>query len=307
MFGAFVRAGWRTGRGIEYNPLRIVRPTRGTRGRSSTAGCQERGHSQGLEISLKALDWAAIIGAAAWLPQVTSWVARRLATPTLRLVPSPAPEIGYTTFGPIFNLTCAISAERKDAIIERIRATLKHERGQEINLTWTTLDETFSQIRSPEGTAQVVKNQPAIALKVGTLILAERSIGFNDLLFQDQVRAQTAVAGDKLSFARTSGTPNPEQDLLRSKEFADLIALWERHFPWQEGRYTVQIEIRIVGVPKPTTQPLFFSVSANDVMRLRQNLAEIRRYEEELVVPPGIEQTYKWNWVYPQFTKPTMV
>ena len=249
---------------------------------------------------MNALDWAAVIGAAAWVPQVVGWVSRKLTQPSLRLVPSSAPEVGYTTYGPILNLTCAISAEKKDAIIERITATLEHQRGQKINLTWTTLSETFSQIRGPEGTTEVGKNQPAIALKVGTLVLAEKLIGFNDLAFQEQVRTHTAVAAERLSFLRDSD-PNPEQELLKSKEFADLVALWERHFPWQEGQYAVRIEIRVVGVARPTTHTLYFSLSANDVQRLRQNLAEIKRYEQELVAPPSGPLKYNWNWLYPPF------
>src|SRR5437867_4178650 len=97
-------------------------------------------------INMTPLDWVAIVGAAAWIPQVLGWAARKLTEPSLRLVTGIAPEIGYTSFGPIFNLTCAISAERKDAIIERVSCTLEHERGQRLRLSWARLSETFSQI-----------------------------------------------------------------------------------------------------------------------------------------------------------------
>ncbi|HEU5403855.1 MAG TPA: hypothetical protein VFU86_21040, partial [Terriglobales bacterium] len=131
------------------------------------------------------LDWVAIVGAAAWVPQVFGWVARRLATPRLRLIPGRSPEIGYTSLGPIFNLSCAISAERKDAVIERVTATITHQNGQVTAFRWMTLSETLSQVRSQEGIAEVGKNQSAVALKVNTLVLTEKQIGMQEQDFDE--------------------------------------------------------------------------------------------------------------------------
>ncbi|MDP1859734.1 MAG: hypothetical protein Q8K82_13760 [Gemmatimonadaceae bacterium] len=214
-----------------------------------------------------------------------------------------SPEVGYTTFGPIFNLPCAISADNKDAIIERMTVVLEHARGQKINLTWARLSETFSEIRGPEGTSEVGKNQPAIALKVGTLVLAEKIIGFNDSAFQTEVRSLTAVAVDRYAFLRGS-TQTAGADLVSSKEFADLIGLWERHFPWQEGVYSAVLQIHIVGVAHPTEFVLAFALSSSDVKLLRDNLPDVARYERELVIPPEGAQKYNWRWVYPRFVRP---
>jgi len=247
------------------------------------------------------IDWAAIIGAASWVPQVTGWVSRKLTRPALRVIPSSFPEIGYTGFGPIFNLSCAISAEKKDAIIERVTAILEHERGQKMDLTWVQLSETFSEFRGSPGQSELVgKSQAAIALKISTLLLAEKVIGFNDLAFQAAVRAQEAVVTDRLDFLR-KGRADAAQEMLRSKEFADLVALWERHFPWQEGRYKAEVELRIAGIAKAARHRLEFALSPSDVERLRQNLAEIRHFREELITSPAKFSDYKWNWVYPPF------
>ena len=120
---------------------------------------------------MTAFDWIAIVGAAAWVPQLVGWIVRRLATPRIRVIPGRSPEIGYTSFGPIFNLPCAISVARKDAIVERITATVTHQNGQSTEFRWTSLSETFSQVRSAEGLTEVGRNQPAVALKVSTLVL----------------------------------------------------------------------------------------------------------------------------------------
>jgi hypothetical protein len=246
-------------------------------------------------------DWIAIVGAAAWLPQALGWIMRRVTRPLVRIVPHHSPEIGFTSFGPIFNLTCAISADRKDAVIERMTASLAHERGQKLELVWSTLNETISQIRSPSGTAEVGKNQPAIALKVSTLVLAEKAIGFQDRAFRDEVEQQTGIVAERMSFLQKSNS-DPGGETLKSKEFADLVEIWERRFCWQEGRYAASIGIRIAGVKKPTVRVLSFRLSQTDVERLRRNVPEVRRWENDLVIPPPEPTTYTWNWVYPTFS-----
>ena len=253
-------------------------------------------------MGLTAIDWAAIIGAAAWIPQIIGWVARKLTVPKVRLVASGAPEIGYTTYGPLFNLTCAISAERKDAIIERMTVRLEHEKGQVLNLTWSRLHELFSEIRGPEGTAEVGKNQQAIALKVGTLLLAERVIGFNDLSFQEQVRSVGAPAAEKLAFLRQSN--ESQDDTFRaSKEYADLTGLWERRFSWQEGKYTATVRIHVLDVANETDVVLRFTLSTLDISRLRQNIVEVKRYQHDLVSDADVENRYQWQWIYPPFER----
>jgi hypothetical protein len=253
---------------------------------------------------MTAIDIAAIVGAAAWVPQIVGLISRKLTKPKVRLVSGSAPEVGYTTFGPIFNLPCAISAENKDAIIERMTVSLEHARGQKIDLTWSRLSETFSEIRGPEGTSEVGKNQPAIALKVGTLVLAEKIVGFNDFGFQSEVRALTGVAADKLAFLRGSSAA-PGTAMVESKEFSDLVGLWDRRFPWQEGEYVARLKIHIVGVSKATEVVQHFALSANEVLLLRDNLVEVARYERDLVLPPEQTVRYNWRWVYPQFVRPS--
>ncbi len=101
--------------------------------------------------------------AAAWLPQVAIVVYVWLIKPKVKLVVSPAPEIGYSTFGPVLNLNCALSTSQKDALIEKITATVRHDRGQTIELTWVTLNETLSFYRTATGevTGESTRVQPA--------------------------------------------------------------------------------------------------------------------------------------------------
>lgn len=256
---------------------------------------------------MNAFEWASIVGAAAWVPQVVGWVGRFFTKPILRVIPSRAPEIGYTSLGPIFNLNCAISAERKDGIIERITAQLTHERGQNMEFYWISLNETFSQVRSAQGIAEVTKNQHAIALKVGTLVLTEKQIGMQERSFDQEAMLLINVLTDQHNHLKSTHPQEYQNLTLKSKEFADFIAFAKKRFSWQEGSYSVRLELRIAGVKEPTIQMFHFKLTKNDVERLKQNLNEIERYIRDIILPPaeGSTPNYSWNWAYPPFKENT--
>src|SRR5690348_9666774 len=58
---------------------------------------------------MKPEEIAAYIGAAAWLPQIITWLYRGIVRPSVRLVPNQYAEAGFTSLGPIFNLRMAFS------------------------------------------------------------------------------------------------------------------------------------------------------------------------------------------------------
>jgi hypothetical protein len=253
---------------------------------------------------LGAYEWIAIIGAAAWVPQIGAWLVRWLTNPKVKLIPGPQPEIGYTALGPILNLTCALSASNKDAVIEGIALEVRHERGQFIRFTWATLNETFSQIRGPEGTAEVSRNQPAIALKVSTLALVEKLIGFQVTEFQEHGRKLISALVDRNNFLRkTEGDPGPAT--ARSKEMSDLAEYYRRSMPWQQGKYTAAVRIQIAGVRNPAVEQFTFELNANDIDRLSQNWDEIERYFRETYAPPTEMDRveYRWQWINPRLRR----
>jgi hypothetical protein len=244
---------------------------------------------------------AAYIGAAAWLPQIIGWVYKAFVKPQVHLVPAHTLEIGYTSLGPIFNLGCAISASRRDAVIEKITITIRHEKGQSVVLAWRNLNETFSQIRSGTGeTAEVTKNQPAIALKVSTLVLVEKNIGFQELNYLETERTLSNAVIELFNHLKKT-EPDFADKTLKSKQFADLLDFYQKRMYWQEGRYVIEMEIRITGNKKPIVQYFEFGLSRNDIDRLVQNVAEVKRFATELVAPLPKEKQIPnfWNWVYP--------
>jgi hypothetical protein len=71
----------------------------------------------GYTRAMTAAELAAYIGAAAWLPQIVSWIYRALSRPVLTIIPEDRVELGFTPLGPIFNLQTALSASRHDIVI----------------------------------------------------------------------------------------------------------------------------------------------------------------------------------------------
>ena len=97
--------------------------------------------------------------------------------------------------------------------------------------------------------------------------------------------------------------PDDYQDrTLKSKEFADVIEFARKRFIWQDGSYTVELQLRIAGIKDPTEQQFQFVLTKDDVERLRQNLDEIEKAARDLVRLPEGTPSYVWNWAYPPFT-----
>src|SRR3989304_9497204 len=98
---------------------------------------------------------AAYIGAAAWLPQIAAWIYRYFVQPAVTVVPDKYAEVGFTSFGPIFNMKMAFSADNKDLIIDGFELLIRHSDGASRTLRWSGLSETFSEITDAAGNRQV--------------------------------------------------------------------------------------------------------------------------------------------------------
>jgi hypothetical protein len=66
---------------------------------------------------LKFIDWVAISGALAWTPHVFAAVRKAITKPEIRIIITRFGEIGFTTFGPIFNLGLAFSVKNHDIVV----------------------------------------------------------------------------------------------------------------------------------------------------------------------------------------------
>jgi hypothetical protein len=251
---------------------------------------------------MTAADIAAYIGAAAWLPQIGAWIYNAFSEPELKIVSAGKIEIGFSIFGPIANPTLAISAERRDALIEKMTLQVTHEHGEQRFLDWRFLNEVQQQIRDPQGNvSSQYKNTPAVALKVSTLSLSERIVGFRDPKFEESDRTTTGpIAAQFRHNEKQTDNAVALETLLHSMEFKQAQRAFEDFMYWRAGKWEFLFSAQLAGVKKPHTQRFTVTFSDDDITELRRNC--------ELLVPyvRAISSTEKedqkqitWHWVYP--------
>lgn len=111
------------------------------------------------------LDWVAILGALAWLPHLIKYGQEYLSRSKVRLITGPAPELGFTTFGPILNLRMAFVVERKDLVISGITIRLQHESGDEQAFAWQAVVQALGRMTYPQvGDVPFEKESGVLAL-----------------------------------------------------------------------------------------------------------------------------------------------
>ena len=251
------------------------------------------------------LDWVAIVGAAAWLPQIGTWLYRVIVRPEIRLIPGGIHEVGYTSYGPIFNLTCSLSASRKDAVIGKMTAEVRHEHGESRLLRWAILNETVSQMRSASGErTEISKNQPAIAIKVNTSLLTQTTIGFQDDAFLERRRVVTNALIATMNHYQSVDPTNASADTLKSREYTDYLEAFRHNQFWKPGRYTATIAIHLVDSTKPTLRTLSFELTPDDADRLGDNVQVISRSVTEIAqgLPADQRTPENWNWINPRIS-----
>jgi len=248
----------------------------------------------------------AVIGAAAWLPQIISWIGNLFIKPKLRFVPEETSEIGYTFFGPIYNQSFAISTSRKDALIEKIIMIIFHESGAKHEFLWKFLDERGPEIMSltTGERSEWRKNQPAIALKVSTLGLAEKKIGFQDTFYQTKLMSLLRKYEDIAFHLEKTKHSSYTQEAIETKEFTDLIDYIKTGFYWDEGKYDAYLYVYEASLKKPHVEHFQFELSKTQIEQLEKNIKITQDHFRNLVLYKGKEKEsplYFWNWVNPSF------
>lgn len=247
-------------------------------------------------------DIAAFVGAAAWLYPLYVIIKKELTKPIIKLIPTATIEMGYTTLGPIINLSCAISTEKKDAIIERIEFEIRHHDGDTHILTWKTLDEIQYQIKSITGERGTIeKSQTAIALKVSTTMLSEKKIGFWDNKYQEQTQHGVNKLMKQFYHLRKINTPGIYNELFQTKEFTDLNGIFVNGIYWKIGNYTAKLLIFVSSLSKPFMEDFYFSLDNKDIDSLKENIQFFEQSLRNALTGEGSPAV--WNWIYPKLEK----
>jgi hypothetical protein len=249
---------------------------------------------------MSTFEWIAVIGAAAWLPQIGMAAYRLFVKPRLHFVAVPQTELTFNSLGPILNIRASLVAERKDAVIVEMRLILRHERGRELLFLWDSFVEHFSELKTQAGErGEFTRDQVATALKVNTALPVEKFFRFQDPGFKAGYREVVAKAGDALNRVPKDDAQALEA-FFRSKPYTDLVSFYNNAFCWEAGRYDVTLLTTVLGLRQPRVARTSFMLSTEDVDRIRQNLPVIeqRLHDISVGVPPE-KQALPGNWANP--------
>lgn len=243
---------------------------------------------------------AAYIGAAAWFPQIGKWIHDAWTKPKLRVVPASMVTLTYSNFGPVVQLTAALSTERCDALIERIGLEISHELGEKRHLTWVLISEFGAQLTVPTGEVMNLgRNQPATAIKITPTTLADRQILFQDPEFGKKSRALSDEVLEHYRYLKTKDEA-PMKTLLESKEIRPAREYFERSFYWKPGRYTFEISLKSASLSKDHVQRFEVMLSTGDSDLLASNCKFFDGYvSAAILTEEGIPSKYpNWKWVH---------
>lgn len=244
---------------------------------------------------------AAYVGAAAWLPQIGSFLYRKYSVAKVRIIPERSIEMGYTSFGPILNVRLAFSTADRDTVLDRVSVELRHEDGDSKSLLWQSFVETFSEITDASGNRQrVERDQPAIALKLSTSVLSEKIVRFQDATFQDQQRARLNSVQIQLDFLKKANEDYREK-LLQTREMYDLIELYQHHFWWRPGKYSLNYAIQSPDRSRLRKAKYHFVLPQSFVDDLRANINLMAPNFRNMVMsgaPDFVPAPLNWTWRY---------
>lgn len=253
-------------------------------------------------------EWAAIVGAAAWLPQIIYIIYLLFVKPSLYFSSAISIEVGYSLFGPILNPSFAISTSRKNALIEKIELLIIHQSGERHNFIWKFLEEKYFETRTLTGeTIETKKSQQAIALKITLPGLVEKIIRFHDISFseeREEIEVELFEEEDHLMKTKPDNFPD---SLFKTKIFRKYLGLIKKGFYWKEGKYEVHINAQEKSSKKLHVEKFSFNLRKTDVDILEKNVKRtIVFLKEEYLYKSGKIKKLSgkpWNWVYPTFKK----
>ena len=123
---------------------------------------------------MKLIDWIAILGALAWTPHLVGIVKNWLTKSKVRIITQREVEIGFATYGPIFNLRLAFSVENKDIVISDLKIRVTHESGEERIFEWQGITQHMGKMTLPDASAMPFeKEQSVLAIKLNETFLRE--------------------------------------------------------------------------------------------------------------------------------------
>jgi hypothetical protein len=264
------------------------------------------GHSKS-GVVMKAEELAAYIGAAAWMPQILTWIYRAITKPKLRIVPDAQAEVGFTTYGPIFNIRMAFFVENRDLIIDGLTLSITHADGDQHEMRWAGLGETFSEITDGKGNRQIVsKDQTPIAIKVNTQALFEKFVRFQESRFHAADGPTTRALVTHFNFLKQKSPDSFVQEVLNSKELFSVVDQRQKWFWWKPGRYVVSVRPNSPQKFDQVENSFAFELSDVDLDNLKGNIPYIDLELKNIInsnLPNPESHQFQWQWANIQISR----
>jgi hypothetical protein len=254
-------------------------------------------------VNFTTTDIIAYLGAASWLPQIISWIARVCIKPVVTIIPEKNAEIGYTVYGPIFNLRLAINVDRKDSLVHHLGVTIQHEDGSKHEFEWSGMIETFSQVKSSRGESQVIeRNIIPISIKLSPSFLMERFFRFNEIQFAINNKIALDNLDEQQVYMKKHNKAY-QDEFMKSKHLDDYLRFIREHFFWKAGVYHISFNIRSQPKSKLTENAFKFELTQKNIDSLRENLTQVEVAIENYIktgdYPNYTQKDVKWVWVNP--------
>ena len=248
---------------------------------------------------MSAAEIIAYIGAAAWIPQIIAWLYQWYVTPQIKVITGRFASIGYTRFGPIFNLNLGFFANRKAALIEALDVMLLHEDGERHAFQMEGMSETMSDIADASGAKTTVsKEQATLAFRIGTETLLEKFVRFQEGKFHAALEPLVQQSATIIQFERQKGGDYFSR-VSQLKELSDTIAFNSSYFWWKAGRYEVRFTMKSPEKIRLKEEVFDLTVTQMDVDSLRVNIQQLQVEYENLIRAGETGYTFKpvlWNW-----------
>lgn len=241
----------------------------------------------------------AILGALAWLsPWIVPWVIKFFTKPEVQIYSHKRLEIGFTTFGPIFNVNFAFLAKKKDALIEKVELHLQHEKKELNYFVWEWFEEQILQMDTPgNGTMPLKKYQNAIAINLLQSFLTEKKIGFNNQEFRSKYDELFEKVLSDYNNKTKAGLD--VKAISGEKSYNELVDLFQNSFFWKTGKYNVKINVYVENCKNPFVNEFNFTLTALDIERLKKNIETCKQTLKNNFVDFDSDFKEIWNWANP--------
>ncbi len=238
----------------------------------------------------------AILGALAWLPYIIQLVREKFKKTKLKIISEDQIEIGYTTLGPILNISLAFLGQNKNSLIDKIELQLIHKSQEVQNFLWIWFEESLLQVDLPKLPINYKKNQKAIALNVLVDSLVEKKIGFQNIEFKKQSDEIIKLVTEDLLNLKNSS--KKIEELKSYANYNKALEFSENSFSWKVGIYQANFKVYISSDNKSFNHSFKFKLSNLDIRALHKNLETIKLSVENAFITQDEELLPKWEWVY---------